>query len=355
MKPEIPLPRFIPNHALFSLINYFVQTLSNNLGNMFASMNYYLNNKEIKREDFISVNHDSTNLYGIKEDFFVCEKCLGGLSKSSFHSNTQYNGFLSNLINSLERGREIGYAPNLQINSNLDFEVCQKLFNTFNDDILDAIGGLVMIKTYMSDEPIFINSLIYRLVKNKYFNITPFISKSNKDYIVLKDNESGEIVAVIKTKTFSCQKEAIGTQDKLLLMKKLINNHNSKIYGGLDVNESYPSILGFGFIEKAQLTIEDYNNIKNTPFNNLRSTIRQINKDLYFNDLNESDIIQKIISQRKSEYEDFVNNIKDIMNEKLKAIEIILNHFIDIGNQEKQEYYNIVIDDYKNKINKFVL
>lgn len=340
-----------------SLLNYFSPMSSNNLGNYYASMSYYASISGIDKNNFVSVTTENSVLFGIKDEFYVCEDCLGNFPKTAFTDDSQFKNSFLNSINSMERAREIGYAPNLQLDSSetIDINICQPLFNTFRSEELETIGGLIMIKTYNSKEPIFVNSLIFKLIKRSFYNISPFVSNVNNDYIIFKNNENDKIVGIIKTKNFSCQKEIMGTQDRLALLKKATNYFNDKLYKGLELNENRPVILGVGYIEKAQLSIEDFNSLLKVSFRELKTIVRDINKSSYYNELNEMEIIQRIIEERKSEYADFVNSVKEAMGERLKGLEIIYNYFVELGNQEKQSYYSDVIASYKSKIDSFVI
>lgn len=343
--------------SVLLLMNYFSPMQTNNLGNYYAPLNYYTGIKEIPTDNFVSVNYENKLFFGIKDEFFVSEKCLSGMAKSYFRDDTQYNGFLNNMLNDFKRGREVGYAPNIQLSKNntIDFEICQSLFNTFANDTLDTLGGLIMIKGYESAEPMFVNSLVFRLIKNNHYNISPFVSTVNKDYVVFKDNETNETVGIIKTKNFACQKGIISTQDRMALVKKLSNYYNDKVFSGLEISSNYPLILGQGFIEKAQLSVDDFNKLLSVPFAELKTILRGINRDTYYNDLNEMEVVHRIIQERKSDYDEFVNSVKQSMNDKLSTLEIIYNHFVEIGNADKQSYYQNVIADYKNKIDNFVI
>ena len=183
------------------LINHVSPVQANNLGNFYVPLSYYYNISSIDKNNFVNIKIDNQILYGIKDEFFVCKDALVTLSDKVFADDSDYNTFILNSTNNLHRGREIGYTPNINISDSesLDFEICQPLFNTFNNDVLDTLGGLIMIKPYNSKEPIYVNSLIFRLLKKTHYNISPFISGVNDEYVLFKDNVTNEIVGLIKT------------------------------------------------------------------------------------------------------------------------------------------------------------
>lgn len=337
------------------LLNYVTPMKSSNMGNFFTPIEYIVSSQKIDKNNILYVNADNNALYGIRDEFFVDEKCLSGMAKGMFGSDSNYNSAILNSINSLNVGRSIGYSSNVTVSNtkSLEFEICQQLFNTFNDDSLNIVGGLIAIKTYKSNDIVFVNSLVYKLINRVYHHIMPYVSSSDGSYVVFKEEKTNRIVGIIKSKNFSCQKEFIGTYDLNVLKEKIYKTYSMKLSDGLNVAENLPSIVGVGFIEKAELSKEDFNKLLAVPFKDLKNILRTINKDNYFNDLDESSVISKLINERKGDYDSFVNSVKEEMGKKLKALEVINEHYIEQNNAEKVQYYSELIDDFTNKINNF--
>ncbi len=277
------------------------------------------------------------------------------MARGMFNSDSAYNSAVLNSINKLDKGRAVGYSSNITVSNtkSLEFEICQQLFNTFNDDSLNIVGGLIAVKPYKSSEPVFVNSLIYKLISRVHHHIIPYLSADDSTYVVFKEENTENVVGIIKTKNFSCQKEFIGTYDLNILKVKLNKNYSSKLHDGLNIAENSPSIVGAGFIEKAELTSEDFKKLLSIPFKDLRNILRTINKDNYFNELDETSVIGKLIMERQSDYEAFVSSIKEEMGKKLQALELINEYYIEIQNAEKVQYYSDLIDDFTKKINSF--
>ena len=337
------------------LLNYITPMKANNISNFFTPIEYIVSSQKTDKKNIISINIDNTVLYGIRDEFFVDEKCLSSMSKGMFGSDSSYNSAVLNSVNRLDKGRMMGYSSNITVSNtkSLEFEICQQLFNTFNDDFLNIIGGLIAIRPYKSTETVFVNSLVYKLISRVHRHLIPYISSSDSSYVVFKDENTGNIAGVIKSKNFSCQKEIIGTYDLNILKEKLSKNYLGKLTDGLNVAENIPSIVGVGFIEKAELSSEDFKKLLSVPFKDLKNILRTINKDSYFNDLDESSVITKIINERKSDYETFTKSIKEEMSKKLKALELINEYYVETQNNEKVQYYLDLIDDFTNKINNF--
>lgn len=335
-----------------SLLNYIVPMESFNYSNFFVSVSNIISSQTILKENMLSVSMGNGSLFGIRDEFFVDEKSLMGMATGMFANEPNYSLGIANMLSNLKKAKEIGYTSNISFTNTLDFEICQELFNTFNNDMYNVIGGLVAIKTYDSNETYFVNSLIYRLLSRSNGKITPYLSATDKNFIVFK-NASGNIVGIVKSKDFSCHKDFIGTQDISMLINKISKTYPVKMNHGMNYVEETPTILGEGFIEKAEISIEDFNKMISVPFKELRSTLNILNRDNYFNDLNESQIINKIIDQRKADYDTFVEDVKNDMRKKLKALEILNNYFVSIGNEDKKSYYADLIQDYSNKIDNF--
>ncbi len=340
--------------AALLLLNYITPMKANNFGNFFSLIEYIVSSQKIDKSNIVSVNVENNVLYGIKHEFFVDEKCLSSMTKGMFSTDSAYNTAVLNSINTLDKARAVGYASNITISNtkSLEFEICQELFNTFNDDSLNIVGGLVSIKTYRG-ETVFINSLIYKLISKNYSHLVPYVSGVDTSRVVFKDEQTGIIVGMIKCKKFSCQKEFIGTHDLNILKDKVYKNFSSKLTDGLNIAENLPVIVGSGFIEKAELNVEDFNKLLSVSFKDLRNTLRIVNKDNYFSDLDEGAVVSKIINERKGEYETFVSGIKEEMSKKLKALELINEYYIETQNAEKVQYYTDLIEDFSNKINNF--
>lgn len=335
-----------------SLLNYIVPMDTFNYSNFFVSVSNIISSQTILKENMLSVSMGNGSLFGIRDEFFVDEKSLMGMATGMFANEPNYSLGIANMLGNLKKAKEIGYTSNISFTNTLDFEICQELFNTFNNDMYNVIGGLVVIKTYDSNETYFVNSLIYRLLSRSNGKITPYLSATDKNFIVFK-NASGNIVGIVKSKDFSCHKDFIGTQDISMLINKISKTYPVKMNHGMNYVEETPTILGEGFIEKAEISIEDFNKMISVPFKELRFTLNILNRDNYFNDLNESQIINKIIDQRKADYDTFVEDVKNDMRKKLKALEILNNYFVSIGNEDKKSYYADLIQDYSNKIDNF--
>jgi len=274
-----------------------------------------------------------------------------------FTLDANYALTITNSIGSVIPSMAIGYSPNIKISNTetLDFEINQQLFNTFNDDQLNVAGGLVSIQPYDSDNIVYVNSLIFKLIKISHKNIYPFISKTDRSYVAFKD-DSNNIVGLIKTSFHSAlitHKEQIGTQDISLLFNKINKNYSGKLLKGLSITDNSPVIVGVGFVEKSELSSEDFNKISSVPFNELKSTLRTLNKDNYFSDLDENGIIKKVISQRSDDYDKYKDLVQSEMNKKLSALQILQDHFTLLGNDIKQTYYLGIIESYKEKISNF--
>lgn len=91
------------------------------------------------------------------------------------------------------------------------------------------------------------------------------------------------------------------------------------------------------------------------PFKELRSALGIINKDNYFSELDVNEVIAKVISERKSDYDKFESDVKEQMGKKLKALEVINEYYVSTGNEEKKTYYFDIIESFKEKINNFRL
>jgi len=338
------------------LINHITPMKSNNYGNFYVTVSNIVSSKQLTQDKLVSIGIDNTSLFGIRDEFFVGEKALMGMSTGMFMSDINYNSGVLNSINLLKEAKAIGYLSNVTISNteSLEFEICQQLFNTFDDDSLNIIGGLVAIKTYNSKEAIYVNSLIYKLINKTYGNVTPYVSSSDSSYIVFKD-DSGNTVGVIKSKKYICQKEFIGTQDLQLLISKINKNYNSNVVQGLNISENQPNVIGIGFIEKSELTSEDFQKIMSVPFKELRSILGNLNRDNYFNELDLNEAIARVIVARKGDYDKFESDVKEEMGKKLKALEVINEYYTGVGNEEKKTYYFDLIEAFKNKIDNFRL
>lgn len=334
-----------------SLLNYIVPMESFNYSNFFVSISNMISSQTILKENMLSVSMGNSSLFGIRDEFFVDEKALMGMATGMFSNDANYSLSIANSLSNLKKAKAIGYTSNISFTNTLDFEICQELFNTFNNDMYNVIGGLVAIKTYSSTDTYFVNSLIYRLL-SRNGKITPYISESNNSFVIFK-NASGNIIGIVKTKDFSCHKDYIGTQDISLLINKISKTYSVKLNHGINYVDETPTILGEGYIEKAEISIEDFNKMILVPFKELRSTLNLLNKDNYFSELNETEVLNKIIDQRKSDYHSFVEGVKDDMRKKLKAVEIIYNYFVSVGNEDKKSYYADLIQNYNNKIDNF--
>ena len=336
------------------LMNYITPINANNYGNYFVSISNIVSKQNISKDNLLYISTGKSSLFGIRDEFFVDEKSLMGQSKGLFTNDSGYSLSVGNSLTKLNKAKVVGYTSNVTISNtqSLEFEICQNLFNTFNDDFYNVSGGLVGIMMYDSKEIIYINSLIYRLIKRNHNNITPYISETNKSYVVFKDF-SDNIVAIIKSKDFTCQKDFIGTKDISLLYNKINKTYSLQFAQGLDLSSNSPSIVGEGFIEKSELSADDFNKLITVGFKELKSTLRLLNKDEYYNELDENDIIAKIIAKRKDEYDVYLTGIKDEMGKKLMALEIISEYYNKIGNEDKKTYYYQLIEDYKEKINNF--
>ena len=334
-----------------SLLNYIVPMESFNYSNFFISISNIISSQTILKDNMLSISTGNGSLFGIRDEFFVDEKALMGMATGMFNNDTNYSLGIANSVSNLKKAKAVGYTSNISFTNTLDFEICQELFNTFNNDMYNVIGGLVAIKTYNSNDTYFVNSLIYRLL-SRNGKITPYISEGNNKFIIFKNN-SGNIIGIVKTKDFSCHKDYIGTQDISLLINKINKTYPVKINHGVNFVDETPTILGEGYVEKVEISIEDFNKMILVPFKELRSTLNLLNKDNYFSELNETEVLNKIIDQRKSDYHTFVEGVKDDMRKKLKAIEIIYNYFVSVGNEDKKSYYADLIQDYNNKIDNF--
>jgi len=342
--------------AALLLINHITPMKSNNYGNFYVTVSNIVSSKQLTQDKLVSLGIDNTSLFGIRDEFFVGEKALLGMSTGMFVSDINYNSSVLNSISLLKEAKAIGYLSNVTISNteSLEFEICQQLFNTFDDDSLNIIGGLIAIKTYNSKEAIYVNSLIYKLINKTYGNITPHVSGSDSSYIVFKD-DSGNTVGIIKSKKYICQKEFIGTQDLQLLLSKINKNYNSNVVQGLNISENQPNVIGIGFIEKAELTSEDFQKIMLVPFKELRSILGNLNRDNYFSELDVNEAIAKVITARKDDYDKFESDIKEQMGKKLKALEVINEYYTSTGNEEKKTYYFDLIEVFKQKIDNFRL
>jgi hypothetical protein len=310
-----------------------------------------ISSQTILKENMLSISTGNSSLFGIRDEFFVDETALMGMATGMFSNDANYSLSIANSVSNLKKAKAVGYTSNISFTNTLDFEICQELFNTFNNDMYNVIGGLVAIKTYNSIDTYFVNSLIYRLL-SRNGKITPYISESNKSFVIFK-NASGNIIGIVKTKDFSCHKDYIGTQDISLLINKISKTYSVKLNHGINYVDETPTVLGEGYVEKAEISIEDFNKMILVPFKELRSTLNLLNKDNYFSELNETEVLNKIIDQRKSDYHSFVEGVKDDMRKKLKAVEIIYNYFVSVGNEDKKSYYADLIQNYNNKIDNF--
>lgn len=334
-----------------SLLNYIVPMESFNYSNFFVSISNMISSQTILKENMLSISTGNSSLFGIRDEFFVDETALMGMATGMFSNDANYSLSIANSVSNLKKAKAVGYTSNISFTNTLDFEICQELFNTFNNDMYNVIGGLVAIKTYNSIDTYFVNSLIYRLL-SRNGKITPYISESNKSFVIFK-NASGNIIGIVKTKDFSCHKDYIGTQDISLLINKIIKTYSVKLNHGINYVDETPTVLGEGYVEKAEISIEDFNKMILVPFKELRSTLNLLNKDNYFSELNETEVLNKIIDQRKSDYHSFVEGVKDDMSKKLKAVEIIYSYFVSVGNEDKKSYYADLIQNYNNKIDNF--
>ncbi len=334
-----------------SLLNYIVPMESFNYSNFFVSISNMISSQTILKENMLSISTGNSSLFGIRDEFFVDETALMGMATGMFSNDANYSLSIANSVSNLKKAKAVGYTSNISFTNTLDFEICQELFNTFNNDMYNVIGGLVAIKTYNSIDTYFVNSLIYRLL-SRNGKITPYISESNKSFVIFK-NASGNIIGIVKTKDFSCHKDYIGTQDISLLINKISKTYSVKLNHGINYVDETPTVLGEGYVEKAEISIEDFNKMILVPFKELRSTLNLLNKDNYFSELNETEVLNKIIDQRKSDYHSFVEGVKDDMRKKLKAVEIIYNYFVSVGNEDKKSYYADLIQNYNNKIDNF--
>lgn len=334
-----------------SLLNYIVPMESFNYSNFFVSISNMISSQTILKENMLSISTGNSSLFGIRDEFFVDETALMGMATGMFSNDANYSLSIANSVSNLKKAKAVGYTSNISFTNTLDFEICQELFNTFNNDMYNVIGGLVAIKTYNSIDTYFVNSLIYRLL-SRNGKITPYISESNKSFVIFK-NASGNIIGIVKTKDFSCHKDYIGTQDISLLINKIIKTYSVKLNHGINYVDETPTVLGEGYVEKAEISIEDFNKMILVPFKELRSTLNLLNKDNYFSELNETEVLNKIIDQRKSDYHSFVEGVKDDMRKKLKAVEIIYSYFVSVGNEDKKSYYADLIQNYNNKIDNF--
>lgn len=339
------------------LLNCVAPIDTNNYGNMYCSLSYIVSTQKIAKDKLVYIGADNISLYGIKDEFFIDEKSLQGMATGLFTLDANYALTITNSIGSLIPSMAIGYSPNIKISNTetLDFEINQQLFNTFNDDQLNVAGGLVSIQPYDSDNAVYVNSLIYKLIKISHKNIYPFISKTDRSYVAFKD-DSNNIVGLIKTSFHSAlltHKEQIGTQDISLLFNKINKNYSGKLLKGLSITDNSPVIVGVGFVEKSELSSDDFNKISSVPFNELKSTLRTLNKDNYFSDLDENGIIKKVISQRSDDYDKYKDLVQSEMSKKLSALQILQDHFTLLGNDVKQTYYLGIIESYKEKISNF--
>ena len=339
------------------LLNYASPINTNNNGNFYVTISELVSSQKLKKADLVYVSAKNTSFFGIKNEFFVDQKCLFGMNEKQFTLDTDYAiGAANSFDDDLIAARAIGYSPNIKISNNetLEFEICNQLYNTFNDDTLNVLGGLVSIHPYNSNEVIYVNSLFYSLIRVSHNSIHPFVSKTNSSYVFFKNNDD-KIVGFIKTKKFICDKENIGTQDLSILFNKINQNYGVKLLRGLNITENRPLVVGVGFIEKAELTIEDYNTLLNVPFSELNSILNTLNKDVYFSELNVKDIIEKIISQKSEDYTKYQESVKAEMNNKLLALELLQDYYTSVGEDNKINYYFGVIESYKEKITNFIL
>jgi hypothetical protein len=338
------------------LLSYATPINSNNYGNFYVTISELISSQKIKKEDLVYVSADNTSFYGIKNEFFVDEKCLFGMPTGLFTLNSDYAITVKNSFDNLVLSRAVGYSTNIKISNadTLELEICNELYNTFNNDTLNVLGGLVSIQPYNSKEVVYVNSLTYSLIKVSHKNIYPYISKDDSSYVFFK-NDLDKIVGFIKTKKFSCYKEDIGTQDLSVLFNKINKNYSGKLIKGLDIGENKPVIIGVGFVEKAELSVEDYNKLLTVSFVELKSTLNSLNKDVYFSDLDEKSVIEKILKQRNKEYQKYLDSVKSEMNDKLLALELLKEYFISVGNGDKTIYYLGLIESYKEKITNFIL
>ncbi|MBK7362956.1 MAG: hypothetical protein IPJ01_11730 [Micavibrio sp.] len=338
------------------LLNHITPIGTNNYSNFYATVSNIVSSQKIPKDKLVSIGINNNTLFGIRDEFYVGEKALSGMATGMFPNDSNYAVSISNSVNILRNAKAIGYTSNVTISNtkSLEFEICQNLFNTFNDESLNIFGGLIAIKTYNSKEFVYVNSLIYKLITTSYSDVTVYVSGSNSDYVLFKDG-SGETVAIIKSKNFSCQKEFIGTQDLALLLNKITKDYNVSLFRGLNISENQPNIIGVGFIEKAELSPEDYKKLLSVPFKELRSALGIINKDNYFSELDVNEVIAKVISERKLDYDKFESDVKEQMGKKLKALEVINEYYVSTGNEEKKTYYFDIIESFKEKINNFRL
>jgi len=339
------------------LLNYATPINTNNNGNFYVTISELVSSQKLKKADLVYVSAKNTSFFGIKNEFFVDQKCLFGMNEKQFTLDTDYAIAASNSFDDdLVAARAIGYSSNIKISNNetLEFEICNQLYNTLNDDTINVLGGLVSIQPYNSNEVIYINSLFYSLIKVCHNNIYPFVSKTNSSYVFFKNNDD-KIVGFIKTKKFICDRENIGTQDLSILFNKINQNYSGKLLKGLNITEHKPLVVGVGFVEKAELTMEDYNTLLNVPFSELNSVLNTLNKDVYFSELNVKDIIEKIISQKAEDYTKYQESVKAEMNNKLLALELLQDYYTSVGEDNKINYYFGVIESYKEKITNFIL
>lgn len=70
------------------------------------------------------------------------------MATGMFPNDSNYAVSISNSVNILRNAKAIGYTSNVTISNtkSLEFEICQNLFNTFNDESLNIFGGLIAIK-----------------------------------------------------------------------------------------------------------------------------------------------------------------------------------------------------------------
>jgi CTP synthase len=97
--------------------------------------------------------------------------------------------------------QSLGYNPHLLL-SNLS-----NYFNIINhiSSNKPTINITIAGKYINSIDTYFVNSLIYRLL-SRNGKITPYISESNKSFVIFK-NASGNIIGIVKTKDFAAAQE----------------------------------------------------------------------------------------------------------------------------------------------------
>jgi hypothetical protein len=335
--------------AVMATLNYALPVSANNFSNYYATLSYIILTNPDAKDKLVKLASADYSLYGIKDEFYVDEKCLLGYSKKIFAEDEANAASVINAVDKTEAAKAVGFVTNLYLDEDAgDLNLGYELFN----ELLNAAGGFIIIKPYQSGSVKIINSLIYRLVEKAHGNISAHVSTIDDDFVVLK-NKDLKVVATLKAKSYLLKKEFMGVQDLQLLHSKVSSLEG--FVNGLSVADNIPVIFGEGYVEIAEISKADFEKLLDTQFTDLRGVLAKMNTTDYFSELDVEDILDTIISKRSKEYDEFKKAMQSAISKKVSALEILLQHFTIAGNEEKKIYYADLVADWSAKSTNYKL